>query len=114
MYSNLFDKLKLQSKKLYFQNKLKQYKNNIKITWKIIEVIIGKPDVYNDNFPKSLNIGKKEITGKKTIAEKSNSYFINLGSKLAAKEPSSNTNFESYLLIQLMHSRKFAFLLSMH
>ena len=101
MYNNLFDKLKLQSKKLYFQNKLKQYKNNIKITWKIIEVIIGKPNVYNDNFPKSLNIGKIEITGKKTIAEKLNSYFINVGSKLAAKEPSSNTNFESYLLIQL-------------
>ena len=30
MYKNLFEKLKLQPKKLYFQNKLKQYENNIK------------------------------------------------------------------------------------
>ena len=32
---NLFDKLKKQSKKLYFQNKLKQYENNIKNTWRL-------------------------------------------------------------------------------
>ena len=62
-----------------------------------MKVIIGKSKVYNNNFPKSLNIGKKGITNKKTIAEKFNSYFINLGSKLAAKIPSSNTNFETYL-----------------
>ena len=49
--------------------------NNIGNTWKIIKVIIGKSKVYNDNFPKSLNIDEKEITGKKTIAEKFNSYF---------------------------------------
>ena len=97
MYKSLFEKLKLQSKKLYFQNKLKQYENNIKNTWKIMKVIIGKSKVYNNNFPKSLNIGKKGITDKKTIAEKFNSYFINMGSKLAAKIPSSNTNFETYL-----------------
>ena len=97
IYKNLSEKLKFQSKKLYFQNKLKQYENNIKNTWKIMKVIIGKSKVYNDNFPKSLNIDKKEITDKKTIAEKFNSYFINVGSKLTAKIPSSNTNFESYL-----------------
>ena len=93
----MFEKLKLQPKKLYFQNKLKQYEDDIKNTWKIIKIIIGKSKVYNDNFPKSLNIDKKEITDKKTIAEKFISYFINVGSKLATKIPSSNTNFESYL-----------------
>ena len=97
MYKSLFEKLKLQSKKLYFQNKLKQYENNIKNTWKIMKVIIGKSKVYNDNFPKILNIDKKEITYKKTIAEEFNSYFINVGPKLATKIPPSNTNFESYL-----------------
>ena len=44
-----------------------------------------------------LNIDKKEITDKKTISEKFNSYFINVGSKLATKIPATNTNFESYL-----------------
>ena len=97
MYRNFFEKLKLQSKTIYLQNKLKQYENKIKNTWKIVKVLIGKSKVYGDNFLKSLNINKKEITDKKTIAEKFNSYFINVGSKLAAKIPSTNTNFESYL-----------------
>ena len=57
-------KLKLQSKFLYLQNKLRQYEKNMKNTWKNMKVIIGKPKVYNDNFPKSLNIDKKEITDK--------------------------------------------------
>ena len=62
-----------------------------------MKVIIGKSKVYNDNFPKILNIGKKEITDKKTIAEEFNSYFIHVGPKLATKIPPSNTNVESYL-----------------
>ena len=62
-----------------------------------MKVIIDKCKVYNDNFPKILNIDKKEITDKKTIAEKFKSYFINVGSKLATKIPPSNKNFESYL-----------------
>ena len=41
--------VKLQSKKLYFQNKLKQYENNIKNTWKIIKVIIGKSKILTKN-----------------------------------------------------------------
>ena len=36
-----------------------------------MKVITGKSKVYNDNFPNSLNIDKKEITEKKTISEKS-------------------------------------------
>ena len=62
-----------------------------------MKVIIGKSKVYNDNFPKTLNIDKKEITDEKTIAEKFNIYFINVGSKMATKISTSNTNFESYL-----------------
>ena len=62
-----------------------------------MKVIIGKSKVYNDNFPKRLNIDQNEITDKKTIAEKFNSYFVSLGSKLVAKIPPRNTNFEAYL-----------------
>ena len=79
---SLFEKLKLRSKKLYFQNKLKQYENNIKNIWKIMKVIIGKSKVHINNFPKILNFDKKEIIDKKTIAEEFNSYFINVGPRL--------------------------------
>ena len=40
MNKNLFEKLKKQSKNLYFQIKLKKCKNSIRNTWKIIKSII--------------------------------------------------------------------------
>lgn len=49
-------KIKLQLKKLYIQNKLKKNENNVTNTWKIMKIVIGKSKVYNDNFPKRLNI----------------------------------------------------------
>ena len=62
-----------------------------------MKVIIGNSKAYNDKFPKSLDIDKRNIFGKKTIAEKFNSYYINVGCNLATKIPSSNTSFKSYL-----------------
>ena len=64
IYKNLFEKLKKQSKKLYFQNKLKQYENNIKNTWNVMKAVIGKSKICNDKFPKRLDINKEEITDK--------------------------------------------------
>ena len=85
MYKNLFEKLKKRSKKLYFQNKLKKCENNIKNTWKIMKSIIGESRVQNDSFSKSLIIANEEITDKKSIVEKLNSFFANTGTNLAAK-----------------------------
>ena len=59
--------------------------------------IIGKSRVQNDSFPKSLIIANKEITDKKSIAEKFNSFFVNTGTNLAAQIPHGTTSFESYL-----------------
>ena len=95
MYKNLIEKLKKQ-KKLYFQNKLKKCKNDIKNTWKIMKSIIGKSRAQNDSFPKSLIIDNEEITDKKSIAEKFNSFFVNTGTNLAAKIHAT-THFESYI-----------------
>ena len=41
--------------------------------------ITEKFRVQNDSFPKSLNIVNEEITNKKSIAEKLNSFFVNTG-----------------------------------
>ena len=101
MYKNLFEKLKKRSKKLYFQNKLKKCENNIKNTWKIMKSIIGESRVQNDSFSKSLIIANQEITNKKSIAEKFNSFYVNTGTNLAAKIPNGTTNFKSYLQISL-------------
>ena len=93
----MFEKLKKQSKKLYFQNKLKQYENNIKNTWNVMKAVIGKSKICNDKFPKRLDINKEEITDKNIIAETFNKFFIKIGFNLADKIPPSSTNFELYL-----------------
>ena len=59
--------------------------------------IIGTFRVQNDSFPKSLTIANKEITDKKSIVEKLNSFFVNTGKNLAAKIPHGTNNFELYL-----------------
>ena len=41
--------------------------------------------VQNDSFPKSLNIVNVEITIKKSIAEKLNSFFVNTGTNVLRK-----------------------------
>ena len=74
---SLFEKLKKESKQSYFQNKLKKCENNVKNIWKTVNSIIEKFRVQNDSFPKSLNIVNEEITDKKSIAEKFNSFFVN-------------------------------------
>ena len=47
IYKNLFEKLKKQSKKLYFQSKLKQYESNIKNIWNSMKAVIGKSIMVN-------------------------------------------------------------------
>ena len=59
--------------------------------------IIQKATVQNNSFPKNLIIANEEITDKKSIAQKFNSFFVNTGTNLAAKMPHYTTNFESYL-----------------
>ena len=59
--------------------------------------IIGEFRVQNDSFYKSLVIAYKEITNKKLVAEKLNSFFVNTSTNLAAKISHGTTNFESYL-----------------
>ena len=62
-----------------------------------MKAVIGKSKICNDNFPKSLDINKEEITDTKIIAGTFNKCFLIVGSILADKNPSSRTKFESYL-----------------
>ena len=63
-----------------------------------MKVVIGKSKICNDNnYPKSLDINKEEITDKRIIADTFNTFFIYVGSNLADKIPPSETDFKSYL-----------------
>ena len=80
-YKTIFETLKKDSKKSCYSNLIDINKNNIKQTWDVMKEIIRKS---------KFKIDEKEIIDKKTIAEKFNHLFVNIGPKLASKIPVSN------------------------
>ena len=96
-YKQLFEKIKKDSKKKYFQEKLSFYKNDIKNTWKTLKDVIGKTKINENRLPKKIALENKEITDQKTIAEKFNEFYVNVGPNLASKIPQNNNNYKSYL-----------------
>ena len=82
-YKNLFENLKKNSKRSYYQDKLKKCEGNIKSTWKIMKEIVGKVKINKKNLPKQLVINNKKITDKTEIANNFNEFFANVGPKFA-------------------------------
>ena len=77
-YKNLFEMLKLKSKKIYYTNLITKYKSNAKKTWQVIKEVIGKTDLINSSLPKRITVDNIETYDKKIISKEFNNYFINV------------------------------------
>ena len=73
------------------------YKNDIKNTWKTLKDVIGKTKLNGHRLPKKIALENKEITDQKTIAEKFNEFYVNVGHNLASKILQNNNDYKSYL-----------------
>ena len=96
-YKQLFEKIKKDSKKKYFQEKLSFSKNDSKNTWKTLRDVIVKIKINENRPPKKIALENKEITDQKTIAKKFNEFCVNVGPNLASKIPQNNNDYKSYL-----------------
>ena len=96
-YKQSFEKNKKDFKSKYFQEKLSFHKKNIKNTWKTLKDIIGKTKINENRLPKKIALENKEITDQKTIAEKLNEFYVNVGPNLASKLLQNNNDYKSYL-----------------
>ena len=96
-YKNLFKRIKKNAKKNYYRDKIKLFENDIRNTWKIMKEIIGKKKCNNETLPKHLIVDKIEIHDAKSIAEKFNDFFVNIGVNLANKISQCYLTFKSYL-----------------
>ena len=76
MYKNLFEKIKIKSKREYYSSVLKKHQNNSKETWKIMKEITGKTKNMNDSFPRKILINNTETFKKEQIANEFNKYFV--------------------------------------
>ena len=59
--------------------------------------IIGKKKCSNETLPKHLIVDKIEIHDAKSIPEKFNQFFVNIGPNLANKVPQCDLTFKSHL-----------------
>ena len=57
--------------------------------------IIGKKKCNSQILPKQILVDKIEVNDARSIAEKFNEFYVNVGPNLAKKIPQSDINFES-------------------
>ena len=96
-YKQFFENIKKDSKKKCFQEKFSFYKNNIKNKWKTLKDVTGKTVINENPLPKKIALENKEITDQKTVAEKFNKFYVNVGPNLASKIPQNNNDYKPYL-----------------
>ena len=59
--------------------------------------LIGKIKFKSSNLPRRITVNEVNIFDKCKIANEFNSFFTNIGRKLASKIPNASTTFESYI-----------------
>ena len=82
---------------MYFSKLILKYKNNINKTWQLIEEVIGKENYKQQNIPKKILLDMISITEIESIAESLNTYFTQIGPKLANDIGTSTKSFNEYI-----------------
>ncbi len=106
-YNTILKKNIRIAQKDYYENLFNKFKNDIRGTWKTINEILCKTKK-KKSFPQFFKDNETVITNKLTIANKFNTFFTNIGPKLAdqIKMP-KNKHFKNYLTLNYNH--KFTF-----
>ena len=92
-----------KAKKDYYAKIIKENKDNIKETWKILNQIINKQKIHH-TLPKTFKDPKdnKTIKTDTNIAKGFNKFFVNVGPNLAKKIP--NTKINDSVTIDIQNS----------
>ena len=80
-YNRIINRSKTYLKKRYYAEKFHQLKNNIKLTWRLINEVLGNNP--NKNISTKFNINDKCITDQQEIANHFNSFFASIGTKIS-------------------------------
>ena len=88
VHNSILNKCIRKAKTSYYHTQFTKYKTNIKRTWIEINSIINKAS--SKHVPSCIIINDTEITENKSIANHFNTYFNNIGQKLAANLDSNN------------------------
>ncbi|XP_077974519.1 uncharacterized protein LOC144430455 [Styela clava] len=103
LYKRYCNKLKgiiNKAKQLYYHNTLKQNRNNIKQTWRTIKEIVNVKNDKQNTITEIMLQNKIISSDKLLIANEFNSYFTNIGPKLAS-EFNDVSDYKKYLHLKI-------------
>ncbi|ELU12238.1 hypothetical protein CAPTEDRAFT_199780 [Capitella teleta] len=95
-YNKILKKTIRQAKALHYNNIFTQAHNNPKDTWKAINNTLNRNTKTDTNIEYLIDNDRK-ITAPKEIAEHLNTFFTNIGHKIASQIPPSDTTIDAYL-----------------
>lgn len=96
MYNNAFNKLKRLMKTTYYSTMLEANKHNIKKSWSILKLAIGKRND-KSSFPHEFLLNNLPVSDKSIIANSFNQYFSNIGPETCKNVPASQNKFTDYV-----------------
>jgi len=96
-YKNKLHMLIRKSKRKYFFTKFERTKNNLRQTWRTINDIIGKTK-NNSVHSKFKDESGNMLSDPKDISNKFNTFFVNIGPKLASNINNTGKKYFDYLL----------------
>ena len=106
-YNNILKRNIRQAKILYYQHQFDQYKNNIKKTWGVIKELVNRTSMKNI-LPQYFIVDREVLTDKHVIANRLNTFFTNIGPKLASQiVTDGNSSYEDFLINPTLHEFNF-------
>jgi len=94
--NNLTNELK-KAHGLYYQNKIQQEKQNLKVMWNIFGTVINPKKIKQSSKINELKVGNKTVTDDQDISNAINNFFSTVGSKLAEKHNTDINDHKKYL-----------------
>ena len=94
--NSLTNKLR-QAHGQYYQNKIQEEKQNLKVMWDIFGSVINPKKMKQSSKINSLEINNKKITDDQEIANTINNFFSTIGPKLAEKHKTNPNSHTKYL-----------------
>jgi hypothetical protein len=96
IYKNKLTHVIRNAKRRYYENRFEIAKNDMKLTWRLVNEVINKRKT-KQSLPSAFMSEGKMITNHFEIANRFCKYFTDIGPALASRIPSTNLSFRSFL-----------------
>ena len=95
-YRNKLNHILRMTERKYYQDLLSEHKSNVKKSWQVIKIVINKRKYKPINS--KLKCNDKITEDGQVISDKSNNFFVNVGTTLAKNIPLSNKSPTEYMI----------------